>query len=200
MKWFLFCGNGILFKFKASLLLFFLWASVLFRECGGCVNVPAGVCACLSAFEATRFYNVSESSPLARELCDGPTCNEVESSTNQWTGESCITPSTIRTVHLPFKSTFSLLFMCSLQDSYRRTSATMSLAVWRSSSLNAALATGTVVMMGNQFVGQTGSSTKTCVRWRCLPVETGRASSRFRCPSVLRVRVPSLAKSLHSIL
>ncbi|KAM9761751.1 C3 and PZP-like alpha-2-macroglobulin domain-containing protein 8 isoform 1-T1 [Menidia menidia] len=38
------------------------------------------------AFEATRFYNVSESSPLARELCDGPTCNEVESSTNQWTG------------------------------------------------------------------------------------------------------------------
>ncbi|XP_041912709.1 C3 and PZP-like alpha-2-macroglobulin domain-containing protein 8 isoform X1 [Alosa sapidissima] len=38
------------------------------------------------AFEATRFYNVSESSPLARELCDGPTCNEVESSSNQWTG------------------------------------------------------------------------------------------------------------------
>uniref|UniRef100_A0A8C7S518 C3 and PZP like alpha-2-macroglobulin domain containing 8 n=1 Tax=Oncorhynchus mykiss TaxID=8022 RepID=A0A8C7S518_ONCMY len=30
------------------------------------------------AFEATRFYNVSESSPLARELCDGTTCNEVE--------------------------------------------------------------------------------------------------------------------------
>ncbi|KAK7889726.1 hypothetical protein WMY93_025286 [Mugilogobius chulae] len=38
------------------------------------------------AFEATRFYNVSESSLLARELCDGPTCNEVESSTNQWIG------------------------------------------------------------------------------------------------------------------
>ncbi|XP_024134100.1 C3 and PZP-like alpha-2-macroglobulin domain-containing protein 8 isoform X2 [Oryzias melastigma] len=38
------------------------------------------------AFEATRFYNVSESSPLARELCDGPTCNEVESSTNRWIG------------------------------------------------------------------------------------------------------------------
>ncbi|XP_062412466.1 C3 and PZP-like alpha-2-macroglobulin domain-containing protein 8 isoform X2 [Sardina pilchardus] len=38
------------------------------------------------AFEAIRFYNVSESSPLARELCDGPTCNEVESSSNQWTG------------------------------------------------------------------------------------------------------------------
>lgn len=38
------------------------------------------------AFEATRFYNVSESSPLARELCDGPTCNEVESSTNHWIG------------------------------------------------------------------------------------------------------------------
>ncbi|CAB1331426.1 unnamed protein product, partial [Coregonus sp. 'balchen'] len=38
------------------------------------------------AFQATRFYNVSESSPLARELCDGTTCNEVESSTNQWIG------------------------------------------------------------------------------------------------------------------
>ncbi|XP_066551233.1 C3 and PZP-like alpha-2-macroglobulin domain-containing protein 8 isoform X2 [Amia ocellicauda] len=38
------------------------------------------------AFEATRFYNVSESSPLARELCDGTTCNEVESSASQWTG------------------------------------------------------------------------------------------------------------------
>nr|XP_003201105.2 C3 and PZP-like alpha-2-macroglobulin domain-containing protein 8 [Danio rerio] len=38
------------------------------------------------AFEATRFYNVSESSPLARELCDGTTCNEVESSRNHWTG------------------------------------------------------------------------------------------------------------------
>lgn len=38
------------------------------------------------AFEATRFYNVSEASPLARELCDGTTCNEVESSASQWTG------------------------------------------------------------------------------------------------------------------
>uniref|UniRef100_A0A4W4E1G7 Kazal-like domain-containing protein n=1 Tax=Electrophorus electricus TaxID=8005 RepID=A0A4W4E1G7_ELEEL len=38
------------------------------------------------AFEATRFYNVSESSPLARELCGGTSCNEVESSSNQWTG------------------------------------------------------------------------------------------------------------------
>ncbi|KAM6962537.1 C3 and PZP-like alpha-2-macroglobulin domain-containing protein 8 [Aplochiton taeniatus] len=38
------------------------------------------------AFEATRFYNVSENSPLARELCDGTTCNEVESSTNRWQG------------------------------------------------------------------------------------------------------------------
>lgn len=54
----------------------------------GCVNVPVWVCACHAAFEATRFYNVSESSPLARELCDGPTCNEVESSTNQWIGET----------------------------------------------------------------------------------------------------------------
>ncbi|KAM4808477.1 C3 and PZP-like alpha-2-macroglobulin domain-containing protein 8 isoform 1-T1 [Rhinophrynus dorsalis] len=36
-------------------------------------------------YEATRFYNASESSPLSRELCDGTTCNEVESSTNQWT-------------------------------------------------------------------------------------------------------------------
>ncbi|PNJ28667.1 CPAMD8 isoform 4 [Pongo abelii] len=31
------------------------------------------------AFEATRFYNVSAHSPLARELCAGPVCNEVES-------------------------------------------------------------------------------------------------------------------------
>ncbi|TKC50091.1 hypothetical protein EI555_001173, partial [Monodon monoceros] len=30
------------------------------------------------AFEATRFYNVSSRSPLARELCAGPACNEVE--------------------------------------------------------------------------------------------------------------------------
>ncbi|PNI50717.1 CPAMD8 isoform 4, partial [Pan troglodytes] len=30
------------------------------------------------AFEATRFYNVSTHSPLARELCAGPACNEVE--------------------------------------------------------------------------------------------------------------------------
>ncbi|KAG9486397.1 hypothetical protein GDO78_006660 [Eleutherodactylus coqui] len=37
-------------------------------------------------FEATRFYNASENSPLSRELCDGTTCNEVESSANQWTG------------------------------------------------------------------------------------------------------------------
>lgn len=50
--------------------------------------MPSCVCACPAAFEATRFYNVSENSPLTRELCDGPTCNEVESSTNQWTGET----------------------------------------------------------------------------------------------------------------
>lgn len=30
---------------------------------------------------------MSENSPLARELCDGPTCNEVESSASQWVGE-----------------------------------------------------------------------------------------------------------------
>lgn len=52
-----------------------------------CVWLLVWACACHVAFEATRFYNVSESSPLARELCDGPTCNEVESSTNQWIGE-----------------------------------------------------------------------------------------------------------------
>lgn len=49
------------------------------------------LCGCCAAFEATRFYNVSESSPLARELCDGPTCNEVESSTNHWIGEILLT-------------------------------------------------------------------------------------------------------------
>lgn len=56
------------------------------------MNVPVWACACHAAFEATRFYNVSESSPLARELCDGPTCNEVESSTNQWTSKNPVIP------------------------------------------------------------------------------------------------------------
>lgn len=60
---------------------------IIFLCVCGCVNVLVWVSACCAAFEATRFYNVSESSPLARELCDGPTCNEVESSTNQWIGE-----------------------------------------------------------------------------------------------------------------
>lgn len=57
---------------------------------------------CCAAFEATRFYNVSENSPLARELCDGPTCNEVESSNNQWPGEPRVrTPPTTTTVSPP---------------------------------------------------------------------------------------------------
>ena len=71
-------------------------ASSLLCVCG-CVNVLVWVSACCAAFEATRFYNVSESSPLARELCDGPTCNEVESSTNHWIGESHPTPPTWHT-------------------------------------------------------------------------------------------------------
>src|SRR4029434_9053423 len=54
--------------------------------CVCAVCCPVCVYVCGAAFEAARFYNVSESSPLARELCDGPTCNEVESSSNQWTG------------------------------------------------------------------------------------------------------------------
>ncbi|XP_059552320.1 C3 and PZP-like alpha-2-macroglobulin domain-containing protein 8 [Myotis daubentonii] len=40
------------------------------------------------AFEATRFYNVSARSPLARELCAGPACNEVERSAAQGPGWS----------------------------------------------------------------------------------------------------------------
>lgn len=68
-----------------------LWPSYGERHhCFVCVDVWTRWCgsrACCAAFEATRFYNVSESSPLARELCDGPTCNEVESSTNQWIGK-----------------------------------------------------------------------------------------------------------------
>lgn len=75
-----------------------------------------------------------------------------------------------------------------LQDSSRPTSATTCLVVWRSSSLNDAHATGTAVMTGNPCAGQMGSSTKTCVRWRCLRAETGHASSRSRRPSVLTVR------------
>lgn len=80
-----------------------------------------------------------------------------------------------------FKNTFFLQVLC------RRTSATMCLAVWRRSSLSVALATETAVTMESQFVGQMGSSTRTSVRWRCLPVEMGHASSRFRYPSVLTV-------------
>lgn len=72
--------------------------------------MPVWVSACRAAFEATRFYNVSESSPLARELCDGPTCNEVESSTNQWIGEIYSTHSIIL---LCFPSVSNLfLFVC----------------------------------------------------------------------------------------
>ncbi|OWK11628.1 hypothetical protein Celaphus_00003015, partial [Cervus elaphus hippelaphus] len=40
------------------------------------------------AFEATRFYNVSARSPLARELCAGPACNEVERALAQGPGWS----------------------------------------------------------------------------------------------------------------
>lgn len=40
-----------------------------------------------TAFEATRFYNVSARSPLAQELCTGPACNEVERSAAQGPGE-----------------------------------------------------------------------------------------------------------------
>ncbi|XP_053147686.1 C3 and PZP-like alpha-2-macroglobulin domain-containing protein 8 isoform X2 [Hemicordylus capensis] len=42
------------------------------------------------ALEATRFYNVSEDSPLARELCDGPSCNEVESSASHWVAQNAL--------------------------------------------------------------------------------------------------------------
>uniref|UniRef100_A0A2I3G1S6 C3 and PZP like alpha-2-macroglobulin domain containing 8 n=1 Tax=Nomascus leucogenys TaxID=61853 RepID=A0A2I3G1S6_NOMLE len=43
------------------------------------------------AFEATRFYNVSAHSPLARELCAGPACNEVERAPARGPGE-CAEP------------------------------------------------------------------------------------------------------------
>lgn len=78
-------GNWIFFSSLWPIVL----VSVIIVLCVCvCVNVLVWVCAFHAAFEATRFYNVSESSPLARELCDGPTCNEVESSTNQWIGET----------------------------------------------------------------------------------------------------------------
>ncbi|XP_006147251.1 C3 and PZP-like alpha-2-macroglobulin domain-containing protein 8 [Tupaia chinensis] len=41
-----------------------------------------------AAFEATRFYNVSARRPLARELCTGPACNEVERAPAQGPGWS----------------------------------------------------------------------------------------------------------------
>lgn len=169
----------------------------MFCVCG-CVNVPVWVCAFHAAFEATRFYNVSESSPLARELCDGPTCNEVESSTNQWIGE---THSMSQGIHIHPTST-SLLkkHVFPLQVLCRRTSATMCLAAWRRSSLSAARATGTVVTMGSQFVGRMGSCTRTSVRWRCSPVEMGLASSRFLYPSVLMVREPEQSSHCCSLI
>uniref|UniRef100_A0AAY5KU32 C3 and PZP like alpha-2-macroglobulin domain containing 8 n=1 Tax=Esox lucius TaxID=8010 RepID=A0AAY5KU32_ESOLU len=60
------------------------------------------------AFEATRFYNVSESSPLARELCDGTTCNEVESSTNQWTVDSTTEDREVATGQEPEQAPMSV--------------------------------------------------------------------------------------------
>lgn len=161
----------------------------------GCVNLLVCVCACCAAFEATRFYNVSESSPLARELCDGPTCNEVESSTNHWIGEtySLLSNNTKMPHFLLSLKTFRFL-----QVLCRQTSATMCLAVWRRSSLSVAHATGTVVMMGNQFVDQTDRFTRTNVKWRCLLVGMGRASSRFHCPNVLTVRTSLVTHHLTS--
>lgn len=149
-----------------------------------CGYVTAGPCARFAAFEATRFYNVSESSPLARELCDGPTCNEVESSTNQWTGECRQSPGS-----WTCRQCVTLLrrHVC-LQALPRRTSATACSAAWRSSSLSAAPATGTAAMTATRCAGRTASATRTCARWRCSPVATGRASSRSRCPSARRVR------------
>ena len=82
----------------------------MFCVCG-CVNVLVWVSARCAAFEAIRFYNVSESSPLARELCDGPTCNEVESSTNQWIGEIYFTPLTVNRQPISFRLLiFSFIF------------------------------------------------------------------------------------------
>lgn len=146
--------------------------------------MPPCVCACHAAFEATRFYNVSENSPLARELCDGPTCNEVESSSNQWTGET-----DPRSAFASFRTfvTFQFFSPVLLQDSSMPTSATTCSAVWRSSRLNGAPATGTAVMTGSLCAAQMGSSTRTFVRWRCMRAETGHASSRSRCPCVLTV-------------
>lgn len=147
-----------------------------------CVDV--WFCACGAAFEATRFYNVSESSPLARELCDGPTCNEVESSTSQWMGEARSVSVTVQ--KCSFCSAHWLF--CFSQASRRRTSATTCSAAWTKSSLSAAHATGTVVMMGSQSVGQTDKSTRTSVRWRCLLAVMAHASSRSLCPIVPTVR------------
>lgn len=78
-----------------------------------------------------------------------------------------------------------------LQVLCRRASATMCSAVWRRSSLSVALAIGIAVTMVSRFVGQMGSSTRTSVRWRCLPVEMGHASSKFHCPSAQTVRTLS---------
>lgn len=174
-----------------------LWPSYgEYNHCFVCVDVwtwrCGSVCACCVAFEATRFYNVSESSPLARELCDGPTCNEVESSTNQWIGETFIT---FLMIHRYPTSIGRLRTLFLLQVLYKQTSVTTCLAVWRRNNLSVALATGTVVTMESPSVGQTDSFTRTSVRWRFLPVGMGPASSRFLYPSALTVRALILYKN-----
>lgn len=80
-------------------------------------------------------------------------------------------------------------FYFSVQVSCRGISATACWAAWRRSSMNDAPATGIVVMMVNQCVGQMGSFIRTSVRWRFLPVETEPVSSRSQCPSVHMVRI-----------
>lgn len=109
---------------------------------------------------------------------------KLNQSVDRWDSCYSLNNSQPSTTYQPLRNAFLFSFLqvlCSL------TSATMCLAVWRSSSLSAALATGTAGMRESWFVGQMGSSIRTCARWKCLPAEMGRASSRFRCPSVLTV-------------
>ena len=114
---------------------------------------------------------------------------KLNQSVDRWDSYYSLNNSQPFTFCQPRRNTFLLPYLqvlCSL------TSVTMCLAVWRSSSLSAALATGTAGMRESRFAHQMGSSIRTFARWKCLPAEMGRASSRFRCPSVLTVSTLSL--------
>lgn len=125
-----------------------------------------------TAFEATRFYNVSESSPLARELCDGTTCNEVESSSNHWTGQYIFVFLYINFYYHILYFTFKDSFILPLQDLCKAASAITFLTVRRRNTMSVVHVIVTAAMMASQCVVLMARSTRTSVRWKFPLVET----------------------------